>query len=88
MLKVSEFRKNLAEHLQGAHFQPIVVQDAKNSQLVVVDVQYYNRLSGLWDLYREEDPEGAYKQSFVKEMKGILKDKHNIDPTIHSLKDI
>ncbi len=88
MLKISEFRKNLTKHLNEAKQFPLVIQDAKNAQYVLVNLVDYNRLSALEELYKEEDPEGAYKETFIQEMRGIIKDQNNIDPQINSLKDI
>lgn len=86
-IKVSEFRKHLSQHLEGATTEPIVVQDA-HGQYVVLTIDAYNRLSFFEDLYKEEDPEGNYKKSFLKQMKTILKKKDDIEPKIHSLKDL
>lgn len=88
VIKVSEFRKNLSSYLTEAQSEPLVIQDTHNCGYVVLNRDYYNHLSSLIDIYKEEDPEGAYKLSFTKEMRSIMKDKNNIDPKVKSIKDI
>lgn len=78
----------MSSYLKETRQGPLVVQDKNNRQYVVVDMDEYNRLSALFELYKEEDPEGAYKASFVREMKQILKNKNDIDRSVKSLKDL
>lgn len=87
-VKVSQFRKKLSYYLKQANSGPVVVRDVGNFEYVLIDLDEYNKLNALVELYKEEDPEGAYKKSFVNEMKNILKNKDDIDPNIKSLKDI
>lgn len=86
IVTITELRKNISKILEMTDTNIIVVK-GKKSNKVIIDEKYYNYLSSLADQFAEEDPEGEYKEKFVKEMLGVMKNP-NIDPNIKSLKDL
>ena len=63
----SGLRKNLASVLASTTDNIVIIKN-KGSNKVLLDESEYNRLSALANQFSAEDPEGAYRIKFEKEI--------------------